>query len=80
MQEAWRHNRTAITSQQVVAQLRALELVAANRKLKPISQWSAQQKSDIVKFMRGRSGIVSSRPSYTDEGTFMSDMHLTEQV
>ena len=76
---ARRYNNTSLTSQQVVAELRALQLVDG-RQLRPLSQWTAQQTGDIVKFIRGRRAVVHSRPSYADEATFSLDVQLTSRL
>ena len=80
MMEARRHNsHEDISSQQVVQKLRVLDLLVGSS-VKPIAQWSAQQKSDMVKLMRGCVSVVTSRASYADEATFNVEMMQTLPV
>jgi hypothetical protein len=83
-QAAKQANYTSFTPQQLVALLTALNVVVgsgASRQLKPSSQWSAQQLSDIVKFYRGRQELVISRLGYAgDEEAYGIEGRLAAEL
>ena len=77
-----RLNSAPITCRQVTAKLRELRLLDTHQQLKPIREWNAQQKSDIVKFYRGSGAEVHSVTDYTadEAGQFAFDSNLASQL